>query len=100
MLTAYDRYSPFKDEPTQGFVGPRRGAQSFLKELDFLLQALWTKKQTKQDVSNVLSDVVNSNTSCVDDILTEISLSAQDRSICTDFMSSLFWLISSDTLCN
>lgn len=47
-----------------------------------------------------LSDVVNSNTSCVDDILTEISLSAQDRSICTDFMSSLFWLISSATLCN
>lgn len=53
MLTAYDCYSPFKDEPTQGFVGPRRGAQSFLKELDFLLQALWTNKQTKQNVSNV-----------------------------------------------
>lgn len=32
--------------------------------------------------------------------LTEISLSARDRSICTNFMSSLFWLSSREALRN
>lgn len=33
--------TPFKDKPTEGFVGPCWGAQSLLKKLHFVLQALW-----------------------------------------------------------
>lgn len=57
-----DCYSPFKDESTEGFVGPRRGAQSFLEKLDFLLQALQTNNQKQlTKVNTDLSGVLNSN---------------------------------------
>lgn len=34
------RDGPFKDEPTEGFIRPCRGAETLLKELHLLLQTL------------------------------------------------------------
>lgn len=49
------RYAPFEDEPAEGFVGPRRGAQRSLEKLHFLLKTLWTDVQESQPlISQVL----------------------------------------------
>lgn len=90
--------APFKDEPTEGFICPRRAAQSPLKELHFLLQTLQTGTHAGITTLN-LADIESKNHIwwiC----LTLISLSALARSFSRDAMSSLVFFTSVKALCN
>lgn len=49
--------TPFKDKPTEGFICPCRGAQSLLKKLHFLLQALWTEIHAGIETISLISKV-------------------------------------------